>query len=424
MLDVMREEVLPALKRYPANQLTGSGMARQGGIMKRLKTFGLAAAMALALSAFLGGASASAALFHSASEETTWTGTGASGGVKHTIALSIDAIKCEETSFIGTSYTADTQEITVTPQLNKCGLVPTLPKVNWAMNGCQFRFHAGEGGDEEGVWSMGGTTMDIVNCVKPMTFTSPGCTLEIGNQSNVKSVSWSGTSVLSASTPLSGITYTRKSSGGCNSSLNGTFSDGSYEGSWTVKGSTGGTPTSLSVVPSNFNASAGPAIVTGKRASGIKAVFWTPITGVASCGSHTLTGEFGLSSQALTAAYSECLAGGLPLPFSMGGCSYVMHISGKLDIVGETCASKPITISYPSWCTLTIGPQNGLTGLTYSVKGSGSSRSVTQAGEAVGLKYTITGCEYAGTYTNGTYRASDSFTAATKAGGALGFWAE
>jgi hypothetical protein len=67
-------------------------------------------------------------------------------------------------------------------------------------------------------------------------------------------------------------------------------------------------------------------------------------------------------------------------------------------------------------CTATIGPQSGLSGVSYANEGSGKTRSVTTGGEAGGLKYTLKGCPENGSFSNGVYRGIDTFTA-TNAGG-------
>jgi hypothetical protein len=387
--------------------------------MKRLKTFGVAAAMALVLTA-LGAGSASAALFHSASAETTWKGEQTN---EHVLSLGGESIRCTEVPFTGTTFTKDSTEITVSPQLKNCGLVAGMPKVNWAMNGCKFRLH-------------GSGSMDIVGCEKPMTFTVPACVIEIGNQTNIQSVGF-GTvtegelTALSAGAGLSGFTYTRKSSGGCSSSLNGTFSDGVYTGQWRVKGyAPGGAQTSVSAVPTEFAVEEAPATISGKKASVSKiAVFKLPAffnTNVG-CNEHTLAGEMAAKtaeSIAVTAAYAKCTISGLGTSISMGGCSYVLHLSGAFDIVGATCAANPITISFIG-CVATVGPQSGLSGLTYTNEEPGSFSNVTQAGEATGVKYTTSGkpCEGGtGTFTDGAYRATDTFSATNKGGKAQNFW--
>jgi streptogramin lyase len=184
--------------------------------------------------------------------------------------------------------------------------------------------------------------------------------------------------------------------------------------------------------PENFIAEEAPATIAGKKAGSLKAVFATPYTGFISCGEHDLGGELAAGfgkNIALTASYGECvtLGGTVSASLSMGGCSYVQYLTGKIDIVGASCASNPITMT-ASGCTVTIGPQSGLSGLTYSNALSEGSAAVKQAGEAPGLKYTITSptCFGAGsgTFTDGSYNASDLFTATNAGGKAQGLWME
>jgi hypothetical protein len=392
--------------------------------VKSIKTLGIAVLAALALTAVVGVASASATEFHSESESTTWKG--ARTGANHVLKLGNESFSCKNVSFSGTTVLQNSKQFTVTPELTGCtwgaGFAGT-----WVMHSCKFLVHSGPSSAEPLVgW------IDIVGCEKAMDFNSTNCHLEIGNQKNIgtleyQNASTEGFKTVTMVANFSGITYTRNPAVGCFNGGPGTFTDGTYTGEWTVKGfAKTGTQTNVSVTPSGpgtFLAEEAPATITGKRTPAKASVFYLPGIGPisVSCNEQTLSGTMAAVSQgtiALTPTYGKCSFVGQLFPMNMGGCSYVLHASkGAFDIVGATCASSPITIVLAN-CTATIGPQSGLPGLSYSNEGSGTLRNVVQAGEAVGLKYTTSGkgCTATGTFTDGAYNGADTFTA-TNAGG-------
>jgi hypothetical protein len=149
----------------------------------------------------------------------------------------------------------------------------------------------------------------------------------------------------------------------------------------------------------------------GIMASQTTAQVFTANAGPISCKEASFTGE---SANAVTpelrifAEYNNCTFLGVAnVKVNMGGCHYVFHAGGTVDVVGATCATNPISFSAEG-CTVTVGPQNGLGPIKYVNKGAGKTRDVEVEANVSGIKYTQTGigCVLQGTFANGTYKGS------------------
>jgi len=393
--------------------------------MKRLKIFGVAAVASLVLAATLGAFSASASEFRNPEGGTT-TWSGSPTGENHRLILGgSEQFSCTNTSFSGTMTGVSAAQVTVAPQLGGCSWQQGL-SFSWALNGCKYRLRPGLGEPNSTLgW------VDIVGCEKPMSVNYLGCELKIGNQNGLGTVQYKNQSgekeYVRVIAQLSGIEFTR--SGGC-SGPPGTFTSGTYTGEWNVKGlNAKSQPVHISVLgtstPQSFAVDQAPASVTGKSAKEI-GFFVFGGNGVLRCSEHSLSGELTSTTSASIAivpAYQGCDFLGQSPKLSMGGCSYVFHASGGFDIVGATCATNPISVSALG-CTMTVGPQSGLTGVTYANEGSAKLRSVKTGGEAGGLKYTAKGCPKNGSFSDGVYRSVDKFTATISGGSTQGFWVE
>lgn len=393
--------------------------------MKSIKTLGVATAMALALIAIAGASSASANWFKSQTESTNWNGSRA--GKNHSLNLGGEVFSCEKVSFSGGPTSKSVAAVTTTPELGNCTWINGFV-VGWATNGCKFRFNAGPGSELKG-------SVDIVGCEKPMTFSIVGCTVTIGNQNGLGTVTYKNVagspSTVTAVANLNSITYTRTSGGGCGSGSPGTFSDGTYIGEWTVKGSTGGVPVGVEVEstfpapPSLFAAEEAPVTLSGSRSSGYVTYFKSISSNLTSCKNYSVKGTSATAtagSITLTPTYKECNVGGESVPdnfVSMGGCSYVFHANGTFDIAGGTCASNPITITR-SGCVAWIGPQTGIASeFTYTNQGSGKLRTVAMGGTTGNSKIAWSAAgPSCGGEASGTGKINSAITvSATNAGG-------
>jgi hypothetical protein len=400
--------------------------------MRTIKTLGIATAVALALVAVAGASAASAAVFNSpgaGAEATSWSGS-RSGTTSHRLELGYDVFSCSESNFSGQMTGEESKEITVTPTLGcKWNTFP----VAWEMNGCKFRFRAGALAGMTG-------TMSIVGCEKPMTFTHSGCQITVNNQSGLggsveyKNVETPTPSTVTMNANLTGIIYTSQG-GGCNGGLG---TDGAFHGVWTVKGYRGVTQQPIrlkATTPVNFAAEEAPATIAGANTSAGTTYYKGTVGGNLVCNNYSLSGTSASAttgSLTLTPTYKGCTVGGEAISdgsVSAGGCSFVFYAGGSLAIAGATCASNPITFAHAG-CVITIGPQGGLLGFSYTNEGSGKLRSVSIAGQATNpdyykLTYTAgAGCTTPGTYSNAKINSVAKLTATNSKGLAQGLWLE
>ena len=116
---------------------------------------------------------------------------------------------------------------------------------------------------------------------------------------------------------------------------------------------------------------------------------------------------------------------------NLGGCHYVLHANGEVDVAGANCAAEPITFSVPSPpCVLEIGPQSGLKSASFTNlnEGEGPKREITAALSLTGIKYTATGsgCPEVGTKTTGLYTTGNTLLTAERTGSETmaGLWVE
>ena len=397
--------------------------------MKRFKIMGATTVTVVFAVALVGASSAWANSFESSALPADWSGSLL--GKSHALNLGGEPFNCEKVSF-GPPTTNEVSTLTVSPELSSCSWVNNL-KVGWSMNGCKYRFHAGSDSALTG-W------IDIVNCEKPMTMAAAGCTIEIGNQSNLGPVTYKNVagspSTVTAAASLSGITYTR--SGVCGAGSPGTFSNGTYTGEWTVKGSKSGAPVSVQVKATTapytgFHVEKVPATLSASSVGSFKRVI---LPRIEKCNQLNMSGGMwsaGSSGITLVPSYKECTVTteGVvePVPnITAGGCSYVLYANGKFEIAGETCASNPIIATQPG-CVTTVGPQGGLVlPPPYQNEGWGPFRtvSISASGSAVeGITYTATGagCPSPGTFSNGKIWVAGTFSAQS-AGASQGLWVE
>jgi hypothetical protein len=213
---------------------------------RKLKTLGLALIAVFAMSAVASAtASAVGPEFHSGATSGTVKGTNVG---EETFTVTAGTVKCSSATYTGTYSASTVTSQIVTPAYSGCvafGFVNTPIDVN----GCQFRFNQPTEPSKGDYVS----TVDIINCTKPMEVTAANCTVTIGNQAGLSGVTWDNVTTatpshLTATTNISGIKYTQDPKGEflpCNSS---TDTNGTYVGTNTVKAFNGsGTQVSLSV---------------------------------------------------------------------------------------------------------------------------------------------------------------------------------
>lgn len=202
--------------------------------MRSIKILALAAVAALAMTAFVGISSASAAQFQA--EEYPATVTGATLESHH-LTVNEASFNCEKAAFEGELPEAS-ETLTVTPELEGCTFL-NVTGVPWQMNGCKYRFHAGG-------------TMDITGCSNGLHLAAFGCDITIPPQNGLGSIKYENVGEEESAQEIvvvaniSGLKYTQQ--GGWCVGGEGTFSNGSYWGTWKVSAMDEiGEPVSLSV---------------------------------------------------------------------------------------------------------------------------------------------------------------------------------
>lgn len=349
---------------------------------------GLVVMAALVLTVTTGVSAASASNFVAPyGGGSTWSG--AREGANHVLGFSGEGtIPCSNVSFSGMTKESEPEptSLTVSPELSGCVWLAQPTTIE--MGGCKFRFNLGAG------------TMDIVGCATSIRHAAGGCVKEIGNQNGLGPVTYTkstegGLPVITIAAKITNLTFTRGGSG-CFGGP-GTFSNGTYTGTWKAKGE------KL------------PLAITGTGTGKGATVFYNNGNGSVVCPQRTLKAQTSaptFASMTVTPSYSNCNFLGQPATINMGGCSYVLHASGGFDIVGSLCYTQPITVTGTAGCTLTISPTSGASGLTYTNGESEGVSAITTGGKATGFTSTTAGV---GCITKGTiatdYRSVDTFTA-------------
>jgi hypothetical protein len=142
--------------------------------------------------------------------------------------------------------------------------------------------------------------------------------------------------------------------------------------------------------------------------------------GKGSCTGGKLSGEApgATSVQALTPEYSSCKVGTVTASAVINGCQLIAHVknagppyAGSADVSCPAGKAIEFVVSTAgvTKCTISIGSQTGLEGLTLTNVGKGDERSVDLAVNLSGVKYNqkegsgIGRCTTTGDFTNGTY---------------------
>ncbi|HEX7280184.1 MAG TPA: hypothetical protein VF255_11255 [Solirubrobacterales bacterium] len=191
---------------------------------RKLKALGLALVAVFAMSA-LSAASASAVEFHSEAAHTELRAEQHAG--EDTFSVNAGTVRCSHATYTGTESSATSTAQTVTPAYTGCkafGFVNTTIDTN----GCTYTFDSNA------------NNVDIACPSSPITVTAFNCWVTVGAQNNIGPVTYtnsgSGSSRdVTVDVNITGISYTQhsKSFPGC---TNGSFTNGTYTGSATVRG--------------------------------------------------------------------------------------------------------------------------------------------------------------------------------------------
>lgn len=368
--------------------------------MKRLMRMTAALLAVVALAAAVGASAASASNFKVGVEPAQWNGS----STGHLTELIVgETFECNHGSFHGETTTKSFNEISVTPNLGGC-VVDGNQSTSWATNGCKFRFNANK------------SSIDITGCEQPMSNLHGSCHITIPNQGGIAKISYRNAATspptVVATYGFSGLQYTVE--GTCLGHADGTFQNGEFFGEWSISAATKSGIAAAAefetskAPPGNwFALEELPATISGSD-TGMKA----RITGISgndmSCENYSLAGTASTErpgTLTLFPTYKNCTVGGEKVGNEWIGsaCNYVFHSSGTLDIEGPECASGTLAISRPG-CSVQILTQTGLTGVSYSDKGYGRSRTIVVSGTVEHVKYMTGGWSCSGgegTFTTG-----------------------
>jgi hypothetical protein len=140
------------------------------------------------------------------------------------------------------------------------------------------------------------------------------------------------------------------------------------------------------------------------------------------CKEDSFSGEMkttGAQTVTVTPTFGNCTFAGQKATVEMRGCAFVLHQTGTVDIAGTKCATEPMRFSVSSpGCTVTVGPQSGLSKASISNLTNYSSIRYLAVGlELAALQYTATGagCPETGTFSTGSFKAILQKVGATNA---------
>jgi len=158
--------------------------------------------------------------------------------------------------------------------------------------------------------------------------------------------------------------------------------------------------------------SATPATITGEQVGTQK---FTTNAGTVECSTATFKGSTTVTTtttQSLLPSYSGCKAFGfLTSTVTPNGCEYKFHLTAggvspypaTVDVVCPSGKVIEVTTAFTS-CKITVGSQNGLSGVSITNEGSKTTRDLKVSLEVTGVTYTQTGANCAGgegTFSNG-----------------------
>jgi len=197
-------------------------------MIRNLKALGLALVAVFALTA-MSASAASAAQFHSAAENTTVEGTQTSN---HIFTTPAGKVTCKKAVFIGSQSAKTTSEITINPTYSECTTATIFGTisvtVDFVTNSCDYKF------------TSGGEVHIICGQAEGIIINGPGCKITVPAQTVGRVIyTNSGTAPkhISVSSEVSGIISTAT---GFFCSSTGESKTGTYTGSATVKGFSGG----------------------------------------------------------------------------------------------------------------------------------------------------------------------------------------
>lgn len=134
---------------------------------------------------------------------------------------------------------------------------------------------------------------------------------------------------------------------------------------------------------------------------------------------------------ALTPTFENCVLDGMEAAFTHNGCVWLVHVgpneehlTGTVDFVCPD--GQAMEIHVPA-CTVTVRPQAGLQGVTFTNEGEETTRSVVLDLNLVGIDYVEHGMGCPNetmTTNNGVYKGKVTLTGENTMGAHRGIWVE
>lgn len=409
--------------------------------MIRVNKVTIAAVAAMALTAIFGATAASAAHFESEFEPTTVKSSSPYGLQEWHFQSTQQG--CDAPPVQGTIVGGPQTVLNTTVSNAKCYYNYTAAP-NLEMNGCSFVYRLGA---KTGATTFNGAIDIACPAGKTVAFRggSLTCKVDVPAQKNLpamfENVGVGKARSIKATVYATGLKHTQVEGHNCNGVL-GSFSNGTWTGSWKLEGSFGGSAAGIWVAPDGgyelppagigiggsplkLNGGTYPMSISGSQ--GTQHVITLNGSKTVKCSTANLsTSLSGPTAQfPVTGAYSGCTALGFPGEVKMNGCTYTFSVinqppyelsyAGHADIscpAGKTIEIISISAGLVK-CTVTIGSQitNDTGYLVYTNQPSTST---------IGLELKITGIDYhqqeggglgrctTGDFTDGTYTGTST----------------
>jgi hypothetical protein len=133
----------------------------------------------------------------------------------------------------------------------------------------------------------------------------------------------------------------------------------------------------------------------------------------------------------LTPTFEACVVDGMEAAFTRNGCTWLVHLgpneehlTGDVDFV---CPEGQAMQIHRPGCTITVRPQAGLQGVTFTNEGAAATRSIVLDLNLVGIDYVEHGMNCPNpteTTVNGVYTGKVTLTGEGTMGAHQGIWVE
>jgi hypothetical protein len=377
--------------------------------VKTTKRMSSAVFMAVAITALLGAASASASQFRA--ETYPATISGAQVTIQKMTTGVGGTAKCS-TATVSGSLSAASGALTLTPVYAGCKVYGVSATVN--VNSCGYTLHS----TNEAPPFVG--TVDIA-CTKSgdaieINPTGLECQLKLPAQTGLAKVEYENTGFNKARAiqVTYNVTSLRYTETGVGCPTPGEHSDGTWQGSSKLEALTGVEGSRQGLYLANEQIAAGPTLLRAENYPAFVGSNSNSST-LLKTNNYPIKGTFALEYASLSTASNELaieprLSGfrwyGILVTFNNNGCYFVMHFaseaSGTLDL--KCPVGSAITMTPPgSTCQLQIPAQSGLGDVSFQNVGTGTSRTVQVSLDLHGFEYSETGgsCSPEGTFENG-----------------------